>query len=105
MTSERVSRAIELPEEVEDAVALGLGEGGTGGGVRVQRKDVSEEGVETRVEGSRTTDAAEEEVAEMGGVFGADEVGFGETGEGVGLGVEKGVFHAFSVWVKHLLQS
>lgn len=59
MTSERVCGAIELREEVEDAVALGFGEGGTGGGGRVKRTDVSEEFVETRVEGSRTRDAAE----------------------------------------------
>jgi hypothetical protein len=99
MRSERVYGAIELPEEVEGAVALGLGEGGMGGGVRVKRK----EGVETRVEASRSTDAAEKEVAEMGGLFGAVEVGFRESGEGVGLGVAKGVFHAYWVWVKHLL--
>lgn len=100
MRSERVYGAIELPEEVEGAVALGLGEGGMGGGVRVKRK----KGVETRVEASRSTDAAEKEVAEMGGLFGAVEVGFRESGEGVGLGVAKGVFNAFSVGLKHLRQ-
>jgi hypothetical protein len=101
MRGERVSGEIELLEEVEGAVALGLSEGGIGGGVRVKRK----EGVEARVEISRTRKAAEKEVADIGGVFGAVEVGFGECGEGVGLGVEKSVFHAFWVWVKHLLRS
>lgn len=101
MRGERVSAEIELLEEVEGMVALGLGEGGMGGGVRVKRK----KGVETRVEDSRTREAAEKEVADMGGVFGAVEVGFGESGEGVGLGVEKGVFHAIWVWIKHLLPS
>jgi hypothetical protein len=105
MRGERVSAEIELLEEVEGAVALGLGEGGMGGRVRVKRKEGVEARVEARVEISRIRKAAEKEVADMGGFYGAVEVGFGECGEGVGLRVEKSVFHAFSVWVKHLLRS
>jgi hypothetical protein len=101
---ERVVEAVELEEDVEGAIALGLGEKGRVGlRVRVERKDF-EEGVERVVEEACTVDALVEEDAETGGVLAMVEISFDESGEGVGLGVSKGVFNAFSVGVKHLRQ-
>jgi hypothetical protein len=101
---ERVVEVVELEEEVEGAIALGLGEKGRVGlRVRVERKDVKE-GVERVVEEACTVNAVVEEEAEMGGVLAVVEVIFDKSSEGVGLGVAKGVFNAFSVGLKHLRQ-
>lgn len=101
---ERVVEVVELEEEVEGAIALGLGEKGRVGlRVRVERKDI-EEGMERVVDYACAVDAVVEEEAEMGGVLAVVEVSFDKSGEGVGLGVAKGVFNAFSVGVKHLRQ-
>lgn len=103
-TRKRVVQAVEFEEKVEGAIALGLGEKGrVGAGVGFQRKDV-EEGVERVVKGARTIDAVVEEEAETVGVLAMVEVGFDESGEGVGLGVAKRVFNAFAVGAKHLCQ-
>lgn len=103
-TRERIVEAVEFKENVEGAIALGLGEEGrVEVGVRVKRKDF-EEGMERVVEGTCTINAMEEEKAENGGFLAVFEIGFDKKGEGVGLGVAKGVFHAITAGVKHLCQ-
>lgn len=61
--------------------------------------------MERGVEGTCTIDAIEEEKTENSGFLAVFEISFDKKGEGVGLGVAKGVFHAITVGVKHLFQS
>lgn len=61
-----------------------------------------EEGVERGVEAACVNDAMVEEEAEIGGVLTVIKVVFDESCEGVGLGVAKSFFHAFSVGMKYL---
>ncbi|PON50492.1 hypothetical protein TorRG33x02_314180 [Trema orientale] len=89
---------IELEEDVEGPVAVGLGEG-----LGVIRKKV-EEVVERGVEGTGAEDAALEVEAEVGGVLAVVEVVGDEGGEGVGLGATKGLLDGIAVRLKEGVQ-
>lgn len=99
---EGVVVAVELEKDFQGPTALGLAE------VEAQRLLLRlynvEELMERRIELTRSIDVAVEHEAYLGGVFALVEVVRDQTGEGVGLGLAKRLFHALSVGLKHLLQ-
>lgn len=99
---EGVVMAVEFEKDFQGPTALGLAE------VKAQRLLLRlynvEELMERRIELTRSIDVAVEHEAYLGGVFALVEVVRDQTGEGVGLGLAKCLFHALSVGLKHLLQ-
>lgn len=99
---EGVVMAVELEKDFQGPTALGLAE------VKAQRLLLRlynvEELMERRIELTCSIDVAVEHEAYLGGVFALVEVVRDQTGEGVGLGLAKRLFHALSVGLKHLLQ-
>lgn len=99
---EGVVMAVELEKDFQGPTALGLAE------VEAQRLLLRlynvEELMERRIVLTRSIDVAVEHEAYLGGVFALVEVVRDQTGEGVGLGLAKRLFHALSVGLKHLLQ-